>query len=240
MSSLHFIRFQKFSSGRDIKKYILYRNYCSFSADYGFLFFDTRSDDGQHRSHFIFGATRFHFNMRYGCYRRQGLTSESHRVQRKKIVGISDFRCGMSFKSHASVSYRHSIAIVYHLYECSTRIFNNNLDMGRARIYRIFDQLLDYRCRPLDNLSGSDLICDRVRQQMYDVGHIWLKKLVFYRMENLCGLIIGNRIEANYVKIQKKKIAKRITRIKINNPLFDKNERDPDSSFSTRRFKCFV
>jgi hypothetical protein len=65
----------------------------------------------------------------------------------------------MTFKREDGVISRHAFSVISYAQEPSPASFNVNLDPKRTRINRIFHELFCNRRRPLDHLTGGDLIC---------------------------------------------------------------------------------
>jgi len=64
----------------------------------------------------------------------------------------------MSRKREDCVVGIHSGAVVAYANERAATFLNCDLDRMRSSIERVLDQFLDDRCRPLDHLSGRNLI----------------------------------------------------------------------------------
>src|SRR5690606_14249308 len=82
----------------------------------------------------------------------------------------------MTFESHLGVGRTHSLAIVDNLYERSPGIFQDDVDLPGTGIERVLHQLLNYRRRPLYNLSRCNLVGYGVGQQVNYICHfpgIW-------------------------------------------------------------------
>src|SRR5689334_4305803 len=73
----------------------------------------------------------------------------------------------MSLEGEQSIVAQHPAAVVGHANQPSAAALNFNTQLGRPGIQRVFDQFFDYRSRTLDNLTGRNLICDRIGEDAY-------------------------------------------------------------------------
>ncbi len=158
IGELHGIFFQKFPSGRDIEKQILDHQIATHSACHGFLGFNLGTADHQPGSDLTVGGTGFQFHLSNGTDRSESLATETHRMERKQIIGLNDLGGGMTFKSHPRIRIAHPLTIIDNLNQGASGILYDNLHRLRTGINSILHQLLHYGSRSLYHLSGSNLI----------------------------------------------------------------------------------
>ena len=64
----------------------------------------------------------------------------------------------MPFERQQRIVAHHAAAVIGNANELAAAALDRDHDPGRAGIERILQQLLDHRCRPVDDLAGGDLI----------------------------------------------------------------------------------
>ena len=77
----------------------------------------------------------------------------------------------MAFKGQTGIRFGHSLSVVDNLNAGFSGIRYQNMYFSGFRINRIFYQFFDDRCRTLNHLSGSNLVRNRIGQQMNDIAH---------------------------------------------------------------------
>ena len=77
----------------------------------------------------------------------------------------------MTFKRKARIRFGHTLPIINHLNAGLARIGNQHMYFPCFGINCIFHQFFHNRCRTLNHLSGSNLIGNRIGQQMNDIAH---------------------------------------------------------------------
>jgi hypothetical protein len=126
----------------------------------------------QHGTEFVLGAACHKFNLSNRSDRSQSLTAESHSRESEKVFGTIYFGCGMPFKSKPGISLGHTLTVINHLNKRTPRIGYHDRHTAGTCINRVLHQYLDHRGGTLDNLSCSNLVCDRIGQKMYYILHI--------------------------------------------------------------------
>src|SRR5713101_4044352 len=81
----------------------------------------------------------------------------------------------MAFESQERVIMAHSAAIVYDADHTLPARLHLNAHRVRARIERVFEQLLHHRCRPLHDLARRNTIGDRLRQYAYAAHELLIR-----------------------------------------------------------------
>ena len=158
ITAFGFVRFQEFTARRHVEENILHGDSRSHSTGYGLLTFHFGAGNFQQCSHFVFGAAGFKFHVGDGRHGSQRFAAKTAGVQCEKIIGCFNLGCGVALKCHSGIGGAHSLAVVDYLNECSSRIFYNDADMFGSGVERILHQLFHYRCRPLNDLAGGNLI----------------------------------------------------------------------------------
>ena len=70
----------------------------------------------------------------------------------------------MAFESQQRVVVRHPVAVVGHANHSLAALLDLDANGFRARVERVFEQLLHHRRRPLDHFARRDLVRYRLRQ----------------------------------------------------------------------------
>ncbi len=87
---------------------------------------------------------------------RQSLAAKTQGRNTKQILIVFELAGGVALHRKGEVFRRHTAAVVGHADECAAALFDPDGNLGRARIERILDQLLDHRRRPFDNFARGD------------------------------------------------------------------------------------
>ena len=164
--------FQEFTSGRKVEEQILYRQIRSGGTGFGGLVLEFGCGNLQMSADGIALAHCAQVNL---CHRGDGWQSfaaEPHGMKFEKIACLPDFRSGMALEGQTRVGIRHSAAVVDYLNQILAAVAENNLNGGCTGVDCIFNQLLDYRSRALDNFSGGNLVGHRIRQKSDNVAHL--------------------------------------------------------------------
>ncbi len=77
----------------------------------------------------------------------------------------------MALKGHAGIHRRHAASVVDYLDEGASGVLYVYLDYCRSGVDGIFHQFLYHGGGPLDYLSGRNLVCHRVGQQLHYIFH---------------------------------------------------------------------
>lgn len=100
------------------------------------------------------------------CNGGQRLTPEAKRFNRiNRIISKLGGRVPLKRKRH--VRRRHAAPVINHVDARNPAVPQRYRDMGRACVYRVFDQFLERACRALDNLAGSDAIDEVIGEAAY-------------------------------------------------------------------------
>src|SRR5262245_27704595 len=108
--------------------------------------------------------------MRYRRDARQRFATKSKRRDTRQVVGAANLARRMALNGKPRVLRLHSFAIILDTNQLLAAIFDRDGDAMRPSIERVLDQLLDDRCRALDDFAGGDLIREVVRKAM-DFAH---------------------------------------------------------------------
>ncbi len=96
--------------------------------------------------------------------RRQRFAAKSQRRNREQIVRGAQLRRGVALERQQRVVVSHAAAVVDHANHPLAARFHFDANRARARIQRIFEQLLHHRRGPLDHFARRDLVRDSFRQ----------------------------------------------------------------------------
>ena len=137
------ILFEIAATCHKIVEKMLHHDVGALGADAWFLRNDIRSLDDYFGADGIIGTHCAHLHFADSDNRREGLATEAHGVESEQIVGLADFRSGVTFESQTGVGDRHAASVVDNLDESLAGIPENNLDVVRSGVDGIFDKLLD-------------------------------------------------------------------------------------------------
>ena len=101
--------------------------------------------------------------------RRQRLAAEPHAHERPQIIDDPQLARGVAAERRDGVGGAHPDAVVAHPHQGPAAGLGLDRDRACPRIERVVDQLLHDGGRPLDHLTGGDLV-DHVRRQHEDGG----------------------------------------------------------------------
>ena len=102
--------------------------------------------------------------------RGQRLSAKAQGRDREQVVARAQLGSGVAFKGQESIVAHHAAAVIGDAYELASAALDRNHDAGGAGVERIFQQFLDHRCRPVDDLARRDLIGHLVGQYV-DAAH---------------------------------------------------------------------
>ncbi len=94
---------------------------------------------------------------RHRADRRQRLAAEAERADVEQVV-VGELRGGVALDREREIVARHAGAVVGDADQAAAAAVGDDLDLGRAGIERVLDQLLDHARRPLDHLAGGDAV----------------------------------------------------------------------------------
>ena len=139
---LRSIRLQELPSCGDVEEEVLYAEVTSCGTRYQFLTYHLASCYRYRRSYLLRMQTCLKHYLRYSSYRGKSLTAETHSVQTEKVVGRAYLRRSMTFKRQSGIGFRHSLSVVNNLYQRTSRIDNDNLNILGTSINSILHQFL--------------------------------------------------------------------------------------------------
>ena len=100
---------------------------------------------------------RAHGQMRHRPDRGQRLAAEAQRGDIEEVL-VAQLGGGVALDRQLEVGGAHARAVVGDADEREATGRRHHLDVGRPRIERVLDQLLDHAARPLDHLAGGDAV----------------------------------------------------------------------------------
>ena len=84
-------------------------------------------------------------------------------------IAVGDFRSGVTLDREQKIRFIHAAAVVDDADQSPAAVLDRDVDFFRARVERVFDELLHGGARPLDHLAGGDAV-DQNRVEATD-GH---------------------------------------------------------------------
>ena len=114
---------------------------------------------------------RFDHELRDGGDGGKRFAAKPEAAHTDQLFSGRDFRGGVSGEREHGVVAVHTTSIVGDADEGAPTVFDGHIHRGRARIKRIFDQLLDHRCRTFNDFAGRNLIGDSTGQDG-DARHV--------------------------------------------------------------------
>ncbi len=165
------VGFEKLATGGNVEKQVLDQEVGTYGACTRLLTGKAGAGNGEMGAKLLGGQACFKLHLRHGGYRCQGLAAETHCPKIEQIVGKPDLGCGMTFERQSGIGLGHALAVVDDLYGRAAGVDHQHVDAGGTGIDGVLYQLLDDRCRALDNLAGRNLIGHRVGKKLYDIAH---------------------------------------------------------------------
>ena len=110
------------------------------------------------------GGSRSQHQARDRGNRRQSFAAEPERGDGEQVVGRADLARGVALESKQRVVAAHAAAVVRGMDAPLPSSLDLNLDAPRASVERVFQELLDDRRRPLDNLARGDFVGNGFRK----------------------------------------------------------------------------
>ena len=126
------------------------------------------------------GRARGQGEPRHRANRGQRLTAKAQTADLLQILQITDLAGGMPRQSQRQVVGGNPAAVVAHLEQLDAALLDFDVDPPRAGIQAVLQQFLDHRGRPLDHLTGSNLV-RQPRAQQLDARHLahgWAARVV--------------------------------------------------------------
>jgi hypothetical protein len=105
-----------------------------------------------------------------GRARWQRLAAEAEGENRGEVVGAADLARGMPFDGKPRIFRLHPLAIVFDADLLLAAELHVDCEPPRTGVYRVFDQFLDDRRRPLDDLARGNLVRE-IRREAVDLCH---------------------------------------------------------------------
>ena len=100
---------------------------------------------------------RADFEPRHRGDRRQRLAAEAEGHDRGQVA-VGDFRGRMALDGKLEIRFVHAAPVVGNADEPPPARLDRDLDMARAGVERVLDELLDRRGRPLDHFARGDAV----------------------------------------------------------------------------------
>src|SRR4051794_20676337 len=102
----------------------------------------------------------------------------------------------MSLECEQSVVSQHAVPVVGDANESAATGVCFNTDVGSPGIQRVFEQLFDYGCGPLDDLTRCDLVGDRVGENANMAHQVLLNRDASLPKQIPCDPLQGGQISA--------------------------------------------
>jgi hypothetical protein len=117
----------------------------------------------------ILARARTELQARHRGYTRQRLATKPQAVDLLQIIQRGDLAGGVPRQRQRQFLAADTAAVIAHPDALLAALLDIHLDAAGAGIEAVFQQFLDHRGRPLDDLTGSDLV-DQLGRQYLD-GH---------------------------------------------------------------------
>ena len=75
----------------------------------------------------------------------------------------------MPFEGHSGISFGHSYAVIYYLYQIFSSVPYDKFHLTSLRIYGIFQQFFDHGSRSLHHFSRRNLVGNIVWQKLNNI-----------------------------------------------------------------------
>jgi hypothetical protein len=97
---------------------------------------------------------------------RQGLSPKAHGRDGDEPGGVPELGGGVALEREERVLLGHAAAVVAHPDQREPALLDVDLDLPRARVERVLDELLHDGRGPLDDLAGGDLVDEPGREHL--------------------------------------------------------------------------
>ena len=101
---------------------------------------------------------RLHLQPRNGRHRRQSLAAKTERRDRHQVFRPANLAGGVALESQQRVIAPHAFPVVEHANPPAPARIHLDLYAACPGVERIFQQFLHHRRRPLDHLTGGNLV----------------------------------------------------------------------------------
>ena len=112
-------------------------------------------------------------------YRRKRLAAKAHRADRLKTLFVAQLARGVPRERNARVLGAHAAAVVAYSYVSRAAALELDRHLSCTRVEGVFDELLYYRRRSLDDLARGDHVRNKRRKYIYPC-HIFNLTFRFY------------------------------------------------------------
>ena len=169
------VRLEEFPSCGNVEEEVLDLELAALRTSHRLLSHEARPVNAELGAHLLFLSPRGQGHLGNGGDGGQGFASETHGMEVEEVAGASDFRCGMPLEGESRIGRRHAATVVDDLYHGPSGVQHDDMHFVGSCVERVLDEFLHDRRRPLDDLSGGNLVGDRIWEQLYDVTHgLWL------------------------------------------------------------------
>src|SRR5215469_4192665 len=149
---------KEFTARGNVEEQVTHRDR---SADWESSFFDREdfsSCDLDDRTGSVFSGVCLEKQAAHRCDGRQCFAAKSKGCDIEQVVGIADFRRGVTLEGEHSVVVQHAPTIIDDLDKLASTGLDVDADSARARIERVLQQLLHNGCGTLHHLAGGNLV----------------------------------------------------------------------------------
>src|SRR5690554_2358468 len=101
---------------------------------------------------------------RYGADTGQGFSSKPERCDRFQIIKAGYFTGGMAAQCQRKVAFSNATSVITDPDQFYTTLLNLNLNAVCTSVECVFNQFFDNRCRALNHLADSNLVCQPRRE----------------------------------------------------------------------------
>ena len=108
-----------------------------------------------------------HRQARNRPYRSQRFPSKTQGMNIEQVLGVIQLAGGMPANRQHQLVRGDAASIIRHSNQAPACLLHLNVNLTRAGINRVFQQLFNHRCWSIHHLAGSDLGCDCFGQDFY-------------------------------------------------------------------------
>ena len=158
---------KEFTARGNVEEQVAHRDR---SADWESSFFDREdlpSCDFDDRAGSVSSGVCLQTQAAHRCDGRQCFAAKSEGCDIEQVVGIADFRRGVTLEGEHSVVVQHAPTIIDDLDKLASTGLDVDANAARTRIEGVLQQLLHNRCGTLHHLAGSNLVRDVFGEDVY-------------------------------------------------------------------------
>ena len=178
---------QKLLARRNVIEQIADRDSCSRRPGKLVASQDLAARDFNRRSRGLLGRARFEQQPRHRSDGRQSFAPESERRDGEQIFDVAQFAGSVALEGQQRIVAQHAAAVIGDADQAAAAALDIDPQIGGPGVEGVFEEFFDYRCGPLNHLSGRDFVSDVVGEDA-DSAHALFRSLtVAARFSQLCA-----------------------------------------------------